>query len=112
MFKSGAGRHINNVELGKHGRNRTNVWNYESASVQMRKGNNVLALHPTVKPVQLVMDALLDCSHRGEVVLDSFLSSGTTLLAAERTGRIGKGRSGESETGGPGGSPSKARHRT
>ena len=80
MFKSGAGRHINNVELGKHGRNRTNVWNYESASVQMRKGNNVLALHPTVKPVQLVMDALLDCSHRGEVVLDSFLSSGTTLL--------------------------------
>ena len=88
MFKSGAGRHINNVELGKHGRNRTNVWNYESASVQMRKGNNVLALHPTVKPVQLVMDALLDCSHRGEVVLNSFLSSGTTLLAAERTGRI------------------------
>src|SRR5882762_2634637 len=65
----------------------TNVWNYESASVQARKGNNLLALHPTVKPVQLVMDALLDCSHRGAVVLDSFLGSGTTLLAAERTGR-------------------------
>jgi DNA modification methylase len=88
VFKSGAGRHTNNVELGKHGRNRTNVWNYESASVQARKGNNLLALHPTVKPVQLVMDALLDCSHRGDVVLDSFLGSGTTLLAAERTGRI------------------------
>jgi DNA modification methylase len=66
----------------------TNVWNYESASVQARKGNNLLALHPTVKPVQLVMDALLDCSRRGDVVLDSFLGSGTTLLAAERTGRI------------------------
>jgi DNA modification methylase len=88
VFKSGAGRRLNNVELGKHGRNRTNVWNYESANVQARKGNNVLALHPTVKPVQLVMDALLDCSHRGDVVLDSFLGSGTTLLAAERTGRI------------------------
>ena len=91
VFKSGTGRHTNNVELGKHGRNRTNVWNYDSASVQARKGNNLLALHPTAKPVQLVMDALLDCSHRGDIVLDSFLGSGTTLLAAERTGRICRG---------------------
>jgi DNA modification methylase len=91
VFKSGVERHINNIELGKNGRNRTNVWQYDSASTQARKGNNVLELHPTVKPVQLVMDALLDCSQRGEIVLDSFLGSGTTLLAAERTGRLCRG---------------------
>ena len=91
VFKSGTGRHINNIELGKNGRNRTNVWEYDSAGTQARKGNNVLELHPTVKPVQLVMDALLDCSNRGDIVLDSFLGSGTTLLAAERTGRVCRG---------------------
>lgn len=88
VFKSGSGPHVNNVKLGKNGRNRTNVWEYASASTQARKGNNVLKLHPTVKPVSLIMDALLDCSNRGHVVLDCFLGSGTTLLAAERTGRI------------------------
>jgi DNA modification methylase len=88
VFKSGTARHTNNVELGKNGRNRTNVWRYDSASTQARKGNNLLELHPTIKPIQLVMDALLDCSHRGDTVVDSFLGSGTTLLAAERTGRI------------------------
>lgn len=91
VFKSGTGRHTNNIELGKHGRNRSNIWSYHSAAVQARKGNNLLALHPTAKPVQLVMDALLDCSDRGKIVLDSFLGSGTTLLAAERTGRICRG---------------------
>jgi len=91
VFKSGTGRHINNVELGKNGRNRSNVWHYDSAGTEARKGNNVLELHPTVKPVQLVMDALLDCSNRGDIVVDSFLGSGTTLLAAERTGRICRG---------------------
>ena len=91
VFKSGTGRHTNNVELGKYGRNRTNVWQYDSAGTQARKGNNVLELHPTVKPVQLVMDALLDCSNRGDIVVDCFLGSGTTLLAAERTGRIFRG---------------------
>jgi DNA modification methylase len=91
VFKSGTGRHTNNIELGRHGRNRANVWHYDSASTQARKGNNLLELHPTAKPVQLVMDALLDCSNRGEIVLDSFLGSGTTLLAAERTGRICRG---------------------
>jgi DNA modification methylase len=91
VFKSGTGRHINNIELGKNGRHRTNVWEYDSASTQARKGNNVLELHPTVKPVQLVMDALLDCSNHGDIVLDSFLGSGTTLLAAERTGRVCRG---------------------
>jgi DNA modification methylase len=91
VFKSGTGRHTNNIELGRFGRNRTNVWHYDSASTQARKGNNLLGLHPTAKPVQLVMDALLDCSNRGEVVLDAFLGSGTTLLAAQRTGRICRG---------------------
>ncbi|WP_284276388.1 site-specific DNA-methyltransferase, partial [Bradyrhizobium iriomotense] len=91
VFKSGTGRHTNNIELGRHGRNRTNVWHCDSASTQARKGNNLLELHPTAKPVQLVVDALLDCSHRGGIVLDSFLGSGTTLLAAERTGRICRG---------------------
>ena len=91
VFKSGTGRHTNNIELGKNGRHRTNVWEYDSAGTQARKGNNVLELHPTVKPVQLVMDALLDCSNRGDIVLDSFLGSGTTLLAAERTGRVCRG---------------------
>ena len=91
VFKSGTARHTNNVELGKNGRNRTNVWQYDSADTLTRKGNNVLELHPTVKPVQLVMDALLDCSNRGDIVIDSFLGSGTTLLAAERTGRICRG---------------------
>ncbi|MDR3487421.1 MAG: site-specific DNA-methyltransferase [Bradyrhizobium sp.] len=91
VFKSGTGRHINNVELGKNGRNRSNVWHYDSAGTQARKGNNVLELHPTVKPVELVMDALLDCSNRGDIVVDSFLGSGTTLLAAERTGRNCRG---------------------
>jgi DNA modification methylase len=91
VFKSGTGRHTNNIELGKNGRHRTNVWQYDSAGTQARKGNNVLELHPTVKPVQLVMDALLDCSHRGDIVLDCFLGSGTTLLAAERAGRICRG---------------------
>lgn len=91
VFKSGTARHTNNVELGKHGRNRSNVWRYDSAATQGRKGNNLLELHPKAKPVQLVMDALLDCSNRGDLVLDSFLGSGTTLLAAERTGRICRG---------------------
>ncbi|MBP0113886.1 ParB N-terminal domain-containing protein [Bradyrhizobium vignae] len=91
VFKSGTGRHTNNIELGRYGRNRTNVWHYDGASTQARKGNNLLELHPTAKPVQLVMDALLDCSNRGEIVLDSFLGSGTTLLAAERTGRRCRG---------------------
>jgi DNA modification methylase len=67
------------------------VWRYDSASTRGRKGKNLLKLDPAAKPVQLVMDALDDCSNRGEVVLDSFLGGGTTLLAAERTGRICRG---------------------
>lgn len=88
VFKSGTARHINNIELGKNGRHRSNIWNYAGATTEGRRGNNLLALHPTAKPVTMVMDAILDCSNRGDIVLDSFLGSGTTLLAAERTGRV------------------------
>lgn len=90
IFKNGKGAHRNNVELGKHGRYRTNVWQYAGANTLSRQGHegDLLAMHPTVKPMNLVADAILDCSARGEIVLDSFLGSGTTLLASERTGRI------------------------
>ena len=88
VFKNGTARHTNNIELGKYGRHRTNVWTYDSANTLARKGDNLLALHPTAKPVHMVMDAMFDCSNRGDIVLNSFLGSGTTLLAAERTGRV------------------------
>lgn len=90
VFKNGKGPYRNNVQLGKFGRNRTNVWRYPGANTLTRSGDegNLLTMHPTVKPVALVADALLDCSARGDVVLDSFLGSGSTLLAAERVGRI------------------------
>lgn len=89
VFKYGNGRHRNNVELGRFGRHRSNVWSYRGANSLGRETEegNLLALHPTVKPVALVADAILDCSARGDIVLDPFLGSGTTLLAAERTGR-------------------------
>ena len=90
VFKNGKGTYRNNVQLGRFGRNRTNVWRYPGANTLTRNGEeeNLLAMHPTVKPVALVADALLDCSARGDIVLDSFLGSGSTLLAAERVGRI------------------------
>jgi DNA modification methylase len=90
VFKNGRTSHRNNVELGQHGRNRTNVWHYPSQNNFGRNGEegNLAALHPTVKPVALIADAILDCSARGDLVLDPFLGSGSTLLAAERVGRI------------------------
>lgn len=87
VFKKGDAPHINNFELGQHGRYRTNVWNYAGVNTFKGKGYELLALHPTVKPVSLVADALRDCSHRKGVVLDPFSGSGTILIAAERTGR-------------------------
>ena len=89
MFKSGGAPHINNVALGKHGRYRTNVWDYAGVNSLKAGRLDELALHPTVKPVALVADAILDCSNRGGLVLDCFLGSGTTLIAAEKTGRRG-----------------------
>jgi DNA modification methylase len=90
VFKSGTGRHRNNIELGRHGRNRSNVWRYPAINDFGRHGEdgNLLALHPTMKPVRLVADAILDASARSDIVLDPFLGSGSTLLAAERVGRI------------------------
>jgi DNA modification methylase len=89
VFKTGNGPHRNNVQLGRFGRNRSNVWRYPGVNSFSRKTEegNLLALHPTVKPVALVADAILDCTARGEIVLDGFLGSGTTVIAAERTGR-------------------------
>jgi DNA modification methylase len=89
VFKYGRNGHRNNVRLGQLGRNRSNVWNYPGANSFSRRGGegNLLALHPAVKPVAMVADAILDCSARGDIVLDAFLGSGTTLIAAERTGR-------------------------
>jgi DNA modification methylase len=88
-FKHGRNGHRNNVQLGQFGRNRSNVWRYPGANSFARsgEGGNLLALHPTVKPVAMVADAMLDCSARGDIVLDPFLGSGTTVIAAERTGR-------------------------
>lgn len=90
VFKSGSGPHTNNVELGKNGRNRTNIWNYPGANT-FGEGQSALAMHPTVKPVALIRDAIMDCSHRGQIVLDPFCGSGSTLIAAEETGRAGRG---------------------
>ncbi|HVR90566.1 MAG TPA: DNA methyltransferase [Novosphingobium sp.] len=91
VFKSGKVPHINNVELGKHGRNRTNVWRYAGANSFGKGRDAALAAHPTTKPVEMIADAILDCSERGGLILDPFLGSGTTLLAAEQTGRRGAG---------------------
>jgi DNA modification methylase len=89
VFKHGRNGHRNNVQLGQFGRNRSNVWRYPGANSFARCGEegNLSALHPTVKPVAMVADAILDCSARGDIVLDGFLGSGTTVIAAERTGR-------------------------
>ena len=89
VFKHGRKGHRNNVQLGQFGRNRSNIWNYPGANSFSRCGEegNLLALHPTVKPVAMVADAILDSSARGDIVLDAFLGSGTTLIAAERTAR-------------------------
>jgi ParB-like chromosome segregation protein Spo0J len=87
VWKAGTAPHVNNVELGRHGRNRSNVWVYPGITT-MRAGRlEELAMHPTVKPVALVSDAIKDCSHRNDIILDPFLGSGTTVIAAERTGR-------------------------
>lgn len=91
VFKAGDGPHINNVELGRHGRYRTNLWTYPGINSFGKTRSADLAAHPTVKPLALVKDAILDCSRRGGIVLDVFAGSGTTLLAAEKTGRVGYG---------------------
>ena len=85
VLKNGSASHINNIELGKHGRYRTNIWNYPGVNASNRRSE--LKLHPTVKPVLMVADSIKDCSNIGDIVLDPFGGSGTTLLAAEMSKR-------------------------
>jgi DNA modification methylase len=87
VFKNGGEPHVNNVELGRHGRWRSNVWEYAGASSLGSDSRDGLALHPTVKPRLLLEDALIDVTNRGDIVIDCFAGSGSTLVAAEATGR-------------------------
>lgn len=87
VFKNGSAPHINNFGLGQHGRYRTNVWDYAGVNSLKADRDEELAMHPTVKPVAMVADAIRDCSRRGGVILDAFSGSGTTIIAAEQTGR-------------------------
>jgi DNA modification methylase len=91
LFKKGKAAHINNVELGKNGRWRSNVWTYPGASSMGSEARQGLRHHPTVKPVAMLEDALLDMTDRGDIVLDPFLGSGSTLIAGEKTGRRCRG---------------------
>jgi len=87
VWKNGSAPHLNTFELGQHGRHRTNVWDYDGVNTMRAGRMEELAMHPTVKPVAMVADAIKDCSKRGSLVLDPFCGSGTILIAAEKTGR-------------------------
>ncbi len=90
IFRRGKKSHRNNVELGRHGRNRSNVWEYAGATTfsgRTSDEGNTLAMHPTAKPVSMIADAIMDSTARNEIVVDPFLGSGATLMAAERIGR-------------------------
>jgi len=87
VFRVGEEPHLNNIELGRHGRSRSNVWHYAGVNTFRAGRLDELKAHPTVKPVALVADAMKDCTRRGDIVLDTFCGSGTTILAAERVGR-------------------------
>lgn len=90
VFKVGTAKHTNNFELGQHGRYRTNVWDYPMVLTfmhQTEEGESTPYMHPTVKPVSMIVDACLDCSKPGDVVLDLFGGSGSTMIACEKTER-------------------------
>ena len=89
VYKAGVGGHRNNVQLGKNGRHRSNVWRYPAICTERHRSEegDLLALHPTVKPVAMIQDAILDCTGRGDWVLDTFLGSGTCVIASQRCGR-------------------------
>jgi DNA modification methylase len=87
VFKNGTAPHINNINLGVHGRSRSNVWSYTGSNSFGRNRDELLTIHPTVKPVALVADVIKDASARGDLILDVFGGSGTTLIAAEKTRR-------------------------
>jgi DNA modification methylase len=87
VFRSGEGQHENNVELGRHGRHRSNLWTYRGLNAFGTDRADLLASHPTVKPVAMIADAIRDVTRRNDTVLDLFLGSGSTLIATENTGR-------------------------
>lgn len=87
VFKNGKAPHVNNVELGKNGRYRSNIWSYNGVNSFGKEREN-LKIHPTSKPVEMIKDAILDVTNKGAIVLDNFLGSGSTLIAAEKTKRI------------------------
>lgn len=87
VFRVGSSQHLNNIQLGRHGRNRSNVWTYAGVNSFRAGRMDELRAHPTAKPVALVADALKDCTRRNDIVLDTFVGSGTTIMAAERVGR-------------------------
>jgi DNA modification methylase len=90
VFKVGTAPHINTIELGHSGRYRTNVWDYAGVNT-LRPGRlDDLAMHPTVKPVALVADAIKDCSRRGDIVFDPFVGSGTTIISAQKSRRVAR----------------------
>jgi DNA modification methylase len=90
LAQVGTAPHVNTFGLGETGRYRTNVWEYAGVN-SFREGRlDDLGLHPTVKPVDLVADAIKDCSRRGAIILDPFGGSGTTLIAAQKSGRLGR----------------------
>jgi DNA modification methylase len=88
-FRVGQSPHLNNIQLGRHGRSRSNVWHYAGVNTFRTGRIEDLRNHPTVKPVAMIADAIKDCTRRGDVVLDTFAGAGSTLMAAERVGRRG-----------------------
>lgn len=91
VAKKGTAPHTNNIQMGRYGRYRTNIWDYAGVNSFGASRADDLADHPTVKPVALVADAIRDVTKPGEIVIDGFLGSGTTILAAERTKRVAYG---------------------
>lgn len=89
-FKVGTAPHVNNFGLGQNGRYRTNVWDYPGISSVGVERMRDLSMHPTVKPVAMIADAIRDCSRRGDIVLDMFGGSGSTLIAAQKSGRYAR----------------------
>jgi DNA modification methylase len=90
IFGRGKQSHRNNVELGKHGRNRTNVWDYHGESTFHSGRESELEMHPTVKPISMLADAIRDVTKAGDIVLDPFGGSGSTIIAAEKTSRLAR----------------------
>jgi DNA modification methylase len=88
VFRAGNDQPVNNVELGKYGRNRSNVWDYPALSAFGADRDELLGSHPTIKPITLISDVLRDVTKRRDLVLDSFLGSGSSMMAAEETGRV------------------------